>query len=514
MATWRVNNATSLGGEVLSFWQANHAYSLGARCVATTGKGTTERSRVYECTTGGTSHATTEPTWDTTVGNTTADGTVTWTCRAPTDGSWDNATLFRYAFDLAADGDTIYVHDSHSETYEASINLTASSTVSSRVKIYCVEKTDNSLSTGAVFGTASASQGYNLDLKGSFYSYGVKYVSSGGVNFANGSYTHNHATLQHAGPGNSVIEVGNYNANSYLGGGNFNIGCVEVFDGDIKLAANTGFSFSDGVIFHWKNGVLIASGQVTNFNEGTGARVFEDVDLSAICTGATAKYFTKNNTYQYSNIVLLRCKLPSGSGFDWTNGTYPPPVSNASVPLIRAEHCSSGNNVIGAFYQHYFGEIYSETTIIKTDGASDGTTGFSWKMISNAYAHEDQTGAQLQSVAIGGWFPDADSQTLTVDCLIDSATNLQDDEVWMEVHYPANNTDGLGTTAHNRRAILGTPADVTTSSATWTTTGMSNPNEFKLSVTVDPGKVGPFEIRVYLAKPSTTIYVDPKVTIT
>jgi len=36
----------------------------------------------FECTTAGTSHATTEPAWDTTVGNTTNDGTVVWTCRA------------------------------------------------------------------------------------------------------------------------------------------------------------------------------------------------------------------------------------------------------------------------------------------------------------------------------------------------------------------------------------------------------------------------------------------------
>lgn len=36
----------------------------------------------YECTTSGTSHATTEPTWPTTNGNTVSDGTCVWTCRA------------------------------------------------------------------------------------------------------------------------------------------------------------------------------------------------------------------------------------------------------------------------------------------------------------------------------------------------------------------------------------------------------------------------------------------------
>lgn len=58
-------------------WQASTAYTLGQKVVATSGFTTV----VFECTTAGTSGGT-EPTWDGTVGNTTADGTVTWTTRS------------------------------------------------------------------------------------------------------------------------------------------------------------------------------------------------------------------------------------------------------------------------------------------------------------------------------------------------------------------------------------------------------------------------------------------------
>jgi len=43
-------------------------------------KPTTYASHSYKCTTAGTSHAATEPTWTTTNGNTTTDGTAVFTC--------------------------------------------------------------------------------------------------------------------------------------------------------------------------------------------------------------------------------------------------------------------------------------------------------------------------------------------------------------------------------------------------------------------------------------------------
>jgi len=64
-------------------WAANTAYTAGAASALFSFViPSTPDGFVYECTTAGTSHATTEPTWDAVLGNTTVDNTVTWTCRA------------------------------------------------------------------------------------------------------------------------------------------------------------------------------------------------------------------------------------------------------------------------------------------------------------------------------------------------------------------------------------------------------------------------------------------------
>ncbi|RLI86096.1 MAG: hypothetical protein DRP01_04920, partial [Archaeoglobales archaeon] len=61
-----------------SVWEAGTSYTYGDY-VKPTGTGT---GYLYQCTTGGTSHATTEPTWPTTVGDTVTDNDVVWICRS------------------------------------------------------------------------------------------------------------------------------------------------------------------------------------------------------------------------------------------------------------------------------------------------------------------------------------------------------------------------------------------------------------------------------------------------
>jgi hypothetical protein len=59
-------------------WTAATTKALRSWVVPSTGPA----GYAYECTATGTTHAATEPTWPTTIGNTVSDGSVTWTCRA------------------------------------------------------------------------------------------------------------------------------------------------------------------------------------------------------------------------------------------------------------------------------------------------------------------------------------------------------------------------------------------------------------------------------------------------
>lgn len=70
-----VDNITVSVVDLLPSWAVATAYTLGQHA-----QPTTPNTYSYEATTAGTSHATTEPTWPTTLGATVADGTAVWTC--------------------------------------------------------------------------------------------------------------------------------------------------------------------------------------------------------------------------------------------------------------------------------------------------------------------------------------------------------------------------------------------------------------------------------------------------
>lgn len=70
------DGASKLSNYTTTQWAGGTVYALNARIRPTSTK---YLSRTFKCSTAGTSHATTEPTWPTTSGATVSDGTVVWT---------------------------------------------------------------------------------------------------------------------------------------------------------------------------------------------------------------------------------------------------------------------------------------------------------------------------------------------------------------------------------------------------------------------------------------------------
>lgn len=503
-STWRVNNSTALGGEVCSPWQANHAYGLGARVVCRVAYGTqAARAFVYECTSAGTSHATTEPSWPTTVGNTVVDNGATWTCRSPSDGSWDNAScyLFYVTNHAAAAGDTIYIDDGHSEAgIGATMTISASTTVASPTKIYCVDKASDALSTGAV--VASGNQ--ELRMNGCAYSYGVNY-SSGSVKMVFGRAVDATWTLE--GGNTTVLTCTSYDGISAYSASY--AAFLTLINAKAYIGAR-GFDAHYFGLLRWKGGAVDTGGSGSTCFYRIGSNhataIFEDVDLSDLGKGATAAYLFDMDNQTGVSVQFLRCKLPDDAGFviSQDDANY----YNSGKVILH--HCSSANQTYDFYERSYEGTVEDNTSIYRTGGASDGTTAISCKMVSSSGCVDNLIA--LESPPITAWTSSTTEKTFTIEFVHDSATALQNDEIWMELEYPANNTDGLGAIAKSKCAVLGTPADTADSSETWTTTGLTNPNTRKLSVTVTPGKAGPICARVYLAKASTTVYIDPMIT--
>jgi hypothetical protein len=210
----------------------------------------------------------------------------------------------------------------------------------------------------------------------------------------------------------------------------------------------------------------------------------------------------------YSTYTFRNCKMPAFTNV--TTGTNP----NIGGTKVYMHDCDSADTHIRFAEHSWHGSVVNQiTTLIRTGGAqqADGTS-YSWLMNGSAnsvniYAPLASPEWVVYNTAVGS------AKTVTVEILRDNATNLQDDEIWLEVQYLGTSGFPKGTIITDRMAnILSTPADQATSAASWDTTGMSAANEQKLEVTFTPQEAGYLICRVMLAA-NTSVYVDPVATI-
>ncbi len=495
-------SGTPGSGTYRGVWSASQTWAVGDRVVGTN----VVSYRVMECTTGGAGGAGAEPTWNTTTGGTTNDNAAVWTTRIPS--TWANATttLVRAAANDAA-GDTIYVSHNHAESTAASITISLAGTTTNPVKVLCVNDGAEPPTTLATSATVTTTGNSSITLSGdNYYVYGISFVAASGAS------------------GSASISWGDNGGHdqAHLENCNFHIATSSgtssrmYFMHRLTLLKNCGLRFG-------------AAGQVVRDNTGGCRLVIEGGSLLSGGTSPTALFDTTvaghmeasgldlTNASSSINLIsgggakvrhsLRDMRLPAS----WSGLLYSGTPGSGSVSEMF--NCDSGDTNYRYRKASRFGTIQDETTLVRTGGASDGTTTLSYKLVTNADAEIPRL--TLDAPELVQWNDTTGSAiTATVEILHDSATALTDKEVWLEVMYLGTSGYPLGSFATDTVDVLATASNQASSSATWTTTGMANPNKQALSVTFTPQEKGYIVATVRLAKASKTVYVCPKIDIT
>ncbi len=422
--------------------------------------------------------------------------------------SWANAyTTIVAAMSGKAAGDVFWVADDHAETQGSAMAVTSPGTAASPCKILCVNTHATEPPTGlAATATITTTGNFSMTFTGYAYTYGITYSAGTGVVFAGiivsqDAWIFDTCVLKIPGTAAGGINLGS-------AGGNERVAYIEFINTQVQFSVAGHGIVTNGNRFIWRNTVNAVLGTVpTVLFRGAAASdgdvEVSGVDLSALGSGKSLVNVAIANS-AVTRYLFRNCKL--GASVSALSGA----ILGPGGTLVNIENCDSGDTNYRMELYRYAGSIVQETTIKKTAGASDGTTPLSWKMVSLAGCSFLWP---LYSPPIYLWNESTSSQTLTVEILHNSATNLDEGECWLEVEYLS--TSGFPISAlitdHNSTPISVSTTDQTSGTGTgnWTTTGLANANSQKLSVTFTAQEKGVLCARVVLGKASYTVYVDP-----
>ncbi len=415
------------------------------------------------------------------------------------------ATLVAAATAAGAGG-IVYIDNAHAETQASAMTITSPGTAASPTRYICVSRAGNpepptALSTTATVSTTGAN---TIRVDGCGYFYGIAFKAGSSSNAAN-ILTAFAQSVPHALWFDTCILNLNNTGGALIGFG-------QAANGESMLVrlTNTVLNFgSTSQLARCYSGNFIWE-KTASAITGSAPTVFMDVGLSnsngpainirgvdlATITGTLFNV----GVNIVGRVVVENCKL--GSGVAITTGTHP----GQGGPEIIVSNCDSADTNYRFAKVTYQGTITQETTIKRTGGSSDGTTGFCRKLVSTA---NSKIYSPLETLPVTFWNETVGSVTVEAEVVTDNVT-LTDAEAWIEVEYLGTSGFPLSLAASDRVAdlVFGTPANQTTSTVTWTTTGLSTPVKQTLSVTFTTTGKGPIRARVMLAKASTTIYVD------
>lgn len=457
-----------------------------------------------------------KPSFSSTAGTTTSDnsGAVTWTSL----GAASNFGAFAapHARILGADAATwevatpatLYISSDHAETQASAMTLAGGQGTAALPTSYLsISKTTvppTTLTTGASVATTGVN---TLIVKGYGYYSGITFSAAGGgsnnaglVIEGGALYFENPTFTLASTYATGAISLQDNSALNPLDGVVWLINPAFTFSATgqkINLGASSGGGHVISI-----GGSVAATGSVptTLFGDNGGAWVdatFRDIDLSAI-TGTLFTYTAASGGF----IRLEDCKL--ASGVTMTSET----LTDAGSIKFQAHNCDSGSTQYKFYDKDYLGTLQQSTSEVDTtNAATDGHTEISWSITTSANTTFTQPYAMEYFPEIAWYDTTGSSVTATIE--IAGAQSLNNAQIWPECENLSTSGYPLGVATSGRASnVLSTPTTWSTSADSWT--GSPTYTQY-MTVSFTPQLSGQVKCRVYVADPSITEYVSPRI---
>lgn len=506
-------------------WVASSATSLGIIIK------NTAATRLFICTTSSGNTSVAEPTWNTSTGSTTNDGSNVWTCIGASFTNWTapHARLVTVIGNSYANtaGQTVYVSDTHAETQASAMNLRAlNGTVISPITVVCVNHSGNvppgsgDVTTGATVSTTGAND-LTIGIAGANSTcgdyYGIEFKAGSAANSANLSFLGGAGNNGLARLTNCKLTLNNTNSGSLMiiGAGNAVtlmpvvewIGCQCKFGAtgqSIQFSANVGnFIWRDGSLGYAKaidnGGSLPTTLFTSNNSENIPLKDIHGLDLSDLTGTIFGALSSSDPTFSRNNKINASATISAT-----------PTKTRQRVYSVLVD---SGAHAYNQQIDAYEGKLTAETTIVNTsNGASDGTTPISWKIATTA--NIGRWTAPFECFPISIWNTVVGSSVTATVEIINDGTTLTNADIWMDIEYLGTSSAPVTSVATTAMANpLATATNVTTSSSNWVTTGLGSPVTQKLTVSFTPQFAGYVRADIKIGRASKTIYVNPLVTL-
>lgn len=411
------------------------------------------------------------------------------------------------ALAVAAAGDTLFFPTTHAETAAAATTYAFPGTPANPNKLLCVSDWGASPATLATGGSFSTTGANGMTINGSVLGHGAVFSAGTGASSASLALA--------ASAGQSDLQRWDSCAfRLAAGAGGITVGTTTATAQRTVAWRNCSVKFNasaQGIRVHgcdqftWLGGGVEAGSAtpaaglvVVGSNGRGGAVLLAGLDVAALLT--TLTLFGAASIF--GSALARSIKLPVGTPrLGWL-------VGDLSAPGMRFEawNCDSGDTQWRLYAKDFAGQVLDEETVVRTGGGAVGSVPMSWMVASGANA--SRHGARIvtpwrfiRPAAAGS------PSTFAADVVTDGVT-LTDADAWIEVEFPG--TDGFPMTvfANDAAGTLAAPVAQEASTDPWTTTGLVSPLRQRFARAVTPLEVGEVAVRVVVARPSTTVYVD------